>query len=591
MKALLTKNYRYSFSAISFILFVLISFLYFSQFGNYVFFFLEQQFLFIFSNDYITMYLTKPGGIIELTGNFITKFCDNVFWGACIITIILIIPALIILKINKFLLNDQSFSQFTALVPSCLLLLMQTHYYHQITYNLGYIIVLLYFLFSILLLKRQNLFFIIICFPLFYYIAGGFIWIYLIMYVSYILLNSENNFRIKISALTLIVAGVTFFVFRNFLFLQPVKQFFLNPLPLIKDTKHSIFFYFLTGYIALYPLIIKLIPTLPTSKKVHKVIFPYILIVITYMGLGITLYKLYDPQTKLVLQLEKYTIEKEWKKTINLHETSFSRNMLGQYFYNISLSETGQLCERIFNGEQDFGPRSLILPWNQKHINRGAYFYYTLGLTNEAHRWAYESMVIYGYRPDNIKMLIKTSLINEDYRMAKKYINILKKSLNYRKYAIEYEKMLYEPQKIKSHPELGAKLKLLPKTNFFINLKEPENNINMALNSNFNKVAFEYEMAWLLLSKNVDSIVNNVYKIRKLGYNNIPRHIEEAILVYYNMTREVPNLYGFTISKKNQMLFNQYISDYTKYRNNSKLLKKNMHQKFGNTFWYYYHFK
>ena len=259
MKALLTKNYRCSFSAISFILFVLISFLYFSQFGNYVFFFLEQQFLFIFSNDYITMYLTKPGGIIELTGNFITKFCDNVFWGACIITIILIIPALIILKINKFLLNDQSFSQFTALVPSCLLLLMQTHYYHQITYNLGYIIVLLYFLFSILLLKRQNLFFIIVCFPLFYYIAGGFIWIYLIMYVSYILLNSENNFRIKISALTLIVAGVTFFVFRNFLFLQPVKQFFLNPLPLIKDTKHSIFFYFLTGYIALYPLIIKLV--------------------------------------------------------------------------------------------------------------------------------------------------------------------------------------------------------------------------------------------------------------------------------------------------------------------------------------------
>jgi hypothetical protein len=33
---------------------------------------------------------------------------------------------------------------------------------------------------------------------------------------------------------------------------------------------------------------------------------------------------------------------------------------------------------------------------------------------NEAHRWAYEDMVTFGVRPENLKVLARTSLISGD---------------------------------------------------------------------------------------------------------------------------------------------------------------------------------
>ena len=85
-----------------FFLFILISFFYFTSYGDYVLFFQEQQFLFIFSDEFIIEYLKKPGGILELAGDFITKLYIDPLFGAIIVSIILITPSLVLLKINKF---------------------------------------------------------------------------------------------------------------------------------------------------------------------------------------------------------------------------------------------------------------------------------------------------------------------------------------------------------------------------------------------------------------------------------------------------------------------------------------------------------
>ena len=134
-----------------------------------------------------------------------------------------------------------------------------------------------------------------------------------------------------------------------------------------------------------------------------------------------------------MVKLERLIFEEKWDEAIRFQEKKPARNLIGEYFYNIALSETDQLCDRLFYGPQDFLAGSLVLPWGDAHLNRGGYFYYAIGLMNEAHRWAYEEMVVYGYRPQNIRMLAKTSLINGDYTMARKYINILKRTIYYRK--------------------------------------------------------------------------------------------------------------------------------------------------------------
>ena len=106
-----------------------------------------------------------------------------------------------------------------------------------------------------------------------------------------------------------------------------------------------------------------------------------------------------------------------------------------------------------------------------------------------------------------------------------------------------------------------------------------------------NRKAIEYYLAGLLLTKKVEIAVNNIRNMKASGYTRIPRHIEEAALMYYNSTKIFPDLGGLTISPESMARFDQYLITYVGARQNPSLLKEKMKEKFGNTFWFYFHFK
>ncbi|MBT6004716.1 MAG: hypothetical protein HOG79_03280, partial [Prolixibacteraceae bacterium] len=534
--------------------FFVISFGYFYWVGNYLLFFQEQQSLFIFSGEYFQEYILKPGGFLELAGKFLTQFYSISIVGSLILATILTLPAIVLLKINQRLFSNKSFI-LLLFIPSSLLLLMQTHYFHQIEYNLGFLMVLLYFLISILVQKKNIRLFVLALFPLFYYLVGAYAWIFLGMYSLYNLFFEKRMLRFVYPLFLVGIATVSFFVFKEILFLQPSEQLIQFPLPIVDDKNHKFILVLLTGLLVLYPLLCK-IAFLIKPKRINTRPFILISALIIFSITILFLSKFYNSQTARVIQLQKLAFEEKWNEVLELHENYPSENLIGQYFYNIALSETDQLCDRLFNGRQDFSANSLVLPWSSEHLNWGTYFFYSVGLINEAHRWAYEEMVVYGLRPQNIKLLVKTNLINGNLEMANKYINILKKTIFYNDWAKEFEGILNNPGLIKSHPKLGEKIKILPKEDFFIQISDPQNNIPLLLKSNpNNKKAFEYEMAWLLLTKDVEAIVNNIKKMKELGYSRIPLHIEEAVLIYFNSKGQFPDLGGLSISNKTQVRF------------------------------------
>jgi hypothetical protein len=569
----------------------LIAFGYFYRIGNYIFFFQENQSLFVYSDIYIHQFLIKPGGLLELAGKFLTQFYSDTFRGSLILALILILPGIIMIQINKRLIPGGTFSIFLTLIPSSFLLMMQAHYYHMMEYNLGFLLVLLYFLVSIISVKQNTRYLVFAFFPVFYYLTGAFVWIFTGMYCFYFLVYEKGIRRILSPLVLLGIGAISLVLFREILFFEPYTQLFLYPLPFINDPAHDLFFRIFAPFIVMYPLLFRgagLVSLKLVTSKIFSLVSGLILLPVIIYGLSV----LNNSQTARVIQLEKLVFEGEFDEAINLQEKDPSMNLIGQYFYNVALSETGQLCNRLFYGRQDFGSGSLILPWGNEHLSWGAYFYYSIGLINEAHRWAYEEMVVYGWRPQSMKLLVKTNLINGNYRMAQKYIDILKKTIYYNSWAKQYERFIDDPELIKSDPELGEKLKLLPGNIFFIQLDNPQNNISNILESNpDNRKAYEYLIAWLLLNKDVETVVNNISRMKELGYKRIPRHIEEAVLSYYNSKKVVPDLGGLTVSPETIMRFDQYVQSYMGIRQNPSSGKEMMQQKFGNTFWYYFHFK
>jgi hypothetical protein len=381
-------------------------------------------------------------------------------------------------------------------------------------------------------------------------------------------------------------------IFKQFLLLQTYKQLVLFPLPFINDSTHKVLFWLLTCYMILFPVLWRLAGSV-SLKKLNIRFISISLLVIVLCTTVIMLITGYNSQTARVINLEKLVFEEKWNEAIEYQEKHPSENMIGQYFYNIALSETDQLCNRLFYGRQDFGTGSLMLEWSSEHLNWGAYSFYTTGLINEAQRWAYEEMVVYGLRPQNMKLLTKTSLLTGNYRMTKKYTGILGNTLFYKSWAREYRKMVEDTTIIRSNPELGNKLRILPKgDDFFIFLESPENNLPLLVDENpANRRAFEYLMSWLMLSKNVEILMNNVSLMKKMGYTRIPRHIEEAILIYYNSKGVYPDMGGLTISNETRLRFDQYFATYMTARQNPSTLKEKMQKQFSKTFWYYFQFK
>jgi hypothetical protein len=571
--------------------FFILAFSYFFWSGSYILFFQEQQSLFLYTSSYLNDFLLKPAGLLDLSGKFLTQFYISKFFGSIILAAVLTLPGIIHLQVNKRLTPGSIFSNLFLLIPSCLLLLMQTHYYHLVMYNLGFLLVLLYFLLSILSEKKVLRYLALACFPLFYYLVGAYSLIFTGLYILYSLFYEKGSE--KYYYLLVLLAGALFsvFIFNKIFLLQTVKQLFLYPLPFINDSTHKILFYVLTGYVVMYPILCRLTGSIGLKKRYNRLVS----IIPTCIVLGLTFIMLitgYNPQTSRVINLEQLVFEEKWDEAIKYQEKYPSENMIGQYFYNIALSESGQLCDRLFYGRQDFGTGSLFLPWSSEHINWGAYSFYATGLINEAQRWAYEEMVVYGPRPQNIKLLIKASLINGKYSMAEKYTGILRNTLFYRKWAKEYEKMAGDSLSIQSDPELGRKIKNLPGDDFFIFLESPENNLPKLVDENpANKEAFEYLMSWLLLSKEVEMLVNNIHLMKNMGYTRIPRHIEEAIMIFYNSQGVFPDLGGLEISNETRMRFGQYFTTYMSARQNPATLKEKMQKQFSNTFWYYFHFR
>ncbi len=572
-------------------LFFAAAFVFFSFVGNYILFFQETQFLFVFSGDYLHEHLLKPGALLEYAARFLSQFYHNRFSGSLIVSVIITLPVIITYNINKRLIPGISFSLVLLLLPSCLLLLMQANYYHLMEYNLGFLMVLLYYLFSISSGDKIRQGFVIIMFPLFYYLTGAYAMIFALMYFVHNLTFNKGIKKYVYSLVLLLIAGITFLISCKVVFLQPVNNLIFYPFPLLQNPAYRAVIIILTGYIVFYPLVCR-IARKSRESKLNLRLYSLISAISVFGFIIFLVIKTFNPQTARVVQLERLIFDEKWKEAIRLQEKRPATNLIGEYFYNFALSETDQLCERLFYGPQDFLAGSLVLPWGDVHLDRGTYFYYAVGLMNEAHRWAYEEMVVYGYRPQNIRMLAKTSLINGDYIMAKKYLNILKKTIYYRKWAKEIEKLADNPDLIKTHPELEEKLKIVPKNNFFIQFNEPQNNLAFILEAQpDNRKAIEYYLAGLLLTKKVEIAVNNVRNMKTSGYIRIPRHIEEAILIYYNSQGVFPDLGGLSINPETQARFSQYFTTYLGARQNQALLKEKMGEKFGNTFWYYFQFK
>jgi len=104
-----------------------------------------------------------------------------------------------------------------------------------------------------------------------------------------------------------------------------------------------------------------------------------------------------------------------------------------------------------------------------------------------------------------------------------------------------------------------------------------------------NRMAFEYLMAYYLLSGQLNDFVRELPHLKFLGYEKIPRHFEEAILLYIGLRGEITKALpeGFGISNRTIQRFQHYQQIYSSSKDKKMAAIHELKKYYGSTYWFY----
>jgi hypothetical protein len=587
-----------------FYLIIILLFIYFWKWVNPVLIDFKQQPVFLFDFKFLKDYLVIPGGLAEYLSLFISQFFHFALLGALIFTLILYLVIIISRKLlSLFLPMDYVFVlQF---LPALLL----THLHSQYSYTLKPDIIVIISISLTLVYNyfiNKRILFRISLFAVSSVILGLFFGgISLILFSFLVILceikNKKNKYIQAIIAFVVISFVLPFLVGLYTPYMNVEKTFFDIFVPERNykpgATLYTIFLF--------YPVIILSGIILFRKTPVNNLVnFKYRgrLLNITIIQTAIPLiflvlilifsYRKYD---KALIELNYNAEIENWEAVLKAGKMLSPENRLVLFQLNRALYHTDRLMEDLFSYEQLWGQDGLILTryYNSKILMPISDYYFDLGYIKESRHWAYEAFTKYELDPVVLKRIALSNLILGEYIIAKKFLKILSKSVIHRKWANKYLEYINNKDLIAYDSVIQEKRNLMPKHDYYANIYEPEIDLFNLLGENpKNKMAFEYFIANSLLRHDIGNVIENLHYLSELNYKKIPRHIEEAILLYVLFQKgKSIQLKPYRISNITAQRFNRYNHIlYNKHKNDIKDAQKDLALYFKNTFWYYLHY-
>jgi hypothetical protein len=209
-----------------------------------------------------------------------------------------------------------------------------------------------------------------------------------------------------------------------------------------------------------------------------------------------------------------------------------------------------------------------------------------LGLINTAEKNLTECMETFGEQPMILERLALVNLVKGATDTARIYLGALSKMLFYGRWAEDYlARLEADPNLSEDRQIQNLRARYLKKdyTALFY-AKEPMLLALLEQNSR-NRMAFEYLMAWYMLTKQLDKFMQNIGRLSDLGYAAIPPAYQEALAIYAyprDKARDYP------ISPEVRGRFERFSSIFNRYNRNKVQAADELAREYGKTYFFYY---
>ncbi|MBR0166014.1 MAG: hypothetical protein IJQ13_03950 [Prevotella sp.] len=250
---------------------------------------------------------------------------------------------------------------------------------------------------------------------------------------------------------------------------------------------------------------------------------------------------------------------------------------------NLALAMTNQLGDRAFDFYQR-GSEGLLPKFERNFATTQltGEIYFWLGLVNTAQRFAFEAMEAipnYNKSARVVKRLAETNLINGQYDVARKYLQMLEKTIFYRPWAQRTMTMLGDEKVINAHPLYGTLRRYRLQEDFlFSDIELDKICGQLFVHNSQNQMAAQYLVMLPLLDRDIPRFMQYVQVVQnKISYN--PRHCQEGIAFAFMQQRQQPP--NGVVSQLILQRMNEFAKAYSQNQGSSEL------NRFRNTAWYY----
>ena len=171
---------------------------------------------------------------------------------------------------------------------------------------------------------------------------------------------------------------------------------------------------------------------------------------------------------------------------------------------------------------------------------------FDLGRINESQHMAYEALELFGERPHTLQRLVYLHAIKGEPDAARRFLAVLERSLVHRRWARDCLQQLDADPTLAGVPVVASRRALMVERDFTGRL-DLETMLGQLLERNpRNRMAFEYLMAYYLLTRRIDKMVANLHRFDDFGQARLPRHCEEAIVIHLDDDRLASDRSGRT---------------------------------------------
>lgn len=306
----------------------------------------------------------------------------------------------------------------------------------------------------------------------------------------------------------------------------------------------------------------------------------------------------YHAELKMYRSVDEQNWERALDEARGIHGDATREIVI---FKNVALMNVGRVGTEMYHysnmGEPPYVEDSLRVRLVQ---TAAPMIYLHHGKTNFAIRWCIENSVEFGLSVNNIKIVVQSALVNGEYKLARKFIDILSRTMYYKEWAERYRLIVDGKMSIARYKELKNIRELYD--HMGSRLDADQGVCEMFLLNYFSgtmnkdsKYLQEMTLMYSLISKDIQKFWPHFFLYAQLHQNQeMPIHYQEAAYLYGVLepqtmdTSKMP--FDEKMVKERYASFSQISQQLLSTGMQPEEVGRQMESEFGDTFWWFYFF-